>query len=1202
MMMAQQQQFGAQGAFAQQITNQSLGGPGVMGSIMNMGVGGPTPGMAGEHLAAGAASFGGNVVWPAASGAAGLMGGMGMLGAAGTLLDPFSTIFRAGSMGFSAAGVTGALGGAAVAALPYYAMGKAIDAYGGAFMGGIQQQAATNSTLRQNFQFHGGQGFMGRGFGQQQMGQIGGVMQQELQRNLMTSPQELNSLITGGAQAGMFQGVRDVQDFSRKFREMISTLKSITKELGGTMQEALQFVNAAKGAGIFSSADRARFAAGVRETSAVTGMSTAQVLAVSQQGAQITRAIGGVGRQGAMGAQLALRQVGGALQRGFINEEMLSEATGGLTGEDAIAQFSMNMMTKNARFARSRRGRFQTFALSNDEGTGVDMGAVTQFLGGDMSVRDITRGARQNVRSMGGIAAARNREGMLRGDMVEHLGAMGANALQFQSLLGDRIFDMSDERMQHILRRRGGLGQNEARIASAMARNAPQIIEESMQGAQLSRRQASYQQDITENRSIDAFMRHLSHGMSEGTGVTRVREMGRNFMTKFSSAFETQMNQLLGVADMSMSQGSREAINRITRGRGTTEDIGRISAIMGAGGRQQTDIFARGMLQTSMSVGDALQARGYNVSSRTSNQSVQSMLELESLASQGIVRGADASSLQRALGSGADGLQSRMQNQIAYARALGNETSAFDLFRNENGMNSRVSQAFMARRGMGGFGDINASNMGGGLGRGEESGLLGGIRRGATAGAQALAPIALPSMGMSLVAGGIIGGITGGIESLINGPQSARDRSINALTSGGASGARIRNRLAALGRREGGSGADSDPQAARQLAILTGGGGQSFGREDMAAVVNDRDVSQALIGLRSEDESVRRAAMSRLEGLGGQMSERHQNALASLRMNVDMQTQGGKRRVSANVIQAIGASGENQAIIRELNEFGRGVFRASMAEGISDATRTELMGIRGAVERTTAGVGNAQDVASINTGMQDTIRRLSTLPTNERNAEIQALSESGGDIGQQIAMGTAGRRRLGRQLGVEGYGRARGGSRTARATAASMLFGDVSGMEFQIGGRTVRGNDRSIRTLMRGGGSESQRDDMLTSLVGQLQEQGGLTRRQAEDQVATFRSVFNAGAGGDGGSRVTSREMDRLENAANIPAISRMRQEQERQRTERQQPPWEREKLSRLQTIADNTSRMIEAIQGINPSGETGAPNTSEPDGSSTHH
>ena len=102
------------------------------------------------------------------------MSGLGLLSAFSPVpMDPFSGALMGARFGVGGAAM-GAAGGA-IAGLPLFAATQAAQVYGGAFTGGMRDQAQLNSTLRNNFSFFGGQGPMGRGFGQQHTSSISGL-------------------------------------------------------------------------------------------------------------------------------------------------------------------------------------------------------------------------------------------------------------------------------------------------------------------------------------------------------------------------------------------------------------------------------------------------------------------------------------------------------------------------------------------------------------------------------------------------------------------------------------------------------------------------------------------------------------------------------------------------------------------------------------------------------------------------------------------------------------------------------------------------------------------------------------------------------------------------------------------------------------------------------------------------------------------
>jgi hypothetical protein len=179
--------------------------------------------------------------------------GLGMMG-----LDPLSLGLRAGMGAWgSGAGVWGA-GMAGMGVAGAAAGGLALAGYAGnQIMAGAQQQQQLNTALRGSFNFMNpmtGQ----QGFSSGQMGQIGGMMRHMTHEfgpaGEVTSMSELTKLASNMGSMGMGNGVRDVQEFNRKFREMVQTAKTMATELGTSLQEAQQMMASMKGSGIFKAA------------------------------------------------------------------------------------------------------------------------------------------------------------------------------------------------------------------------------------------------------------------------------------------------------------------------------------------------------------------------------------------------------------------------------------------------------------------------------------------------------------------------------------------------------------------------------------------------------------------------------------------------------------------------------------------------------------------------------------------------------------------------------------------------------------------------------------------------------------------------------------------------------------------------------------------------------------------------------------
>ncbi len=1052
-------------------------------------------GIYGEQLAARAGSFGRGMVGVGGAGLA-IAGGL-----TGMPLDPFSAALTAGRAGFSMAG--GGMGGlaagglaAGAAALPFFAATTAAGAYGGAFTGGMEQQAALNSTLRNNFQFMGGQGNFGRGFGQGQMGQIGGVVGGELRRNPFTTGGELNSLIGGGADAGMFTAVRDVQTFTQSFRRMLDTLKGVQKELGGTLTDALQFVRSAQQVGIHQTGQQHSFAAEVRSAEAVTGMDRNQLIALSAVGSQISRGYGGKGAQGAFGAVRVAQTLGSAVQGGVLSQEMLSEATGGLTGADALSAFASNMLQKSGAFSRRGMGRYSLFSLSNSDASGLDPEMLQRFMSGDISVGDVSRRAHGNVGKMG-RARAINQEGFLRGEVMEQ-GGMSAQIGMMRLLIGDRVLDKGDDLASLVMQRRFNMSKPESEVMMNLMRNQGRIAEEESLGRMTTGRQAAMAKDIRENRSLDGFMAHLEHGMADGLGITRMREVGRNFVTKLSGTVEKVMNNFLGIAGSGLSAGDERALNRMFVGRASNDDMSRISLAGASGIRGSVDansLFERSTAQemlhrlgmhTNLTAGESLERMGIGGlrGGNAGDRARQALADLR-LARAGIADGPNATALAAMEGSSGRTLSTISGASLA-AAGLGDPSRFHQLA----GGNALAREAFMARRGMTSrAGDISLVGVGGARGLFDSLGdspvesASDFFRGGNTAMMDRLAEAA--SHGTAEFS---IMGHRGTVRQRTSAGTVQRDLE---RLEGDAAGQR---RL--LGRR--------DVRAALMAEGIRGVKSSSmealFGSEEFQAR------AQRLLGSSGADLGDQLAS---LRSFGGTLKDEGQRtALDSVTMQIEesMRRNGGK--IGSDVSAALRAGITDPQKLKEIRSrrdemasnfsiMGRRVSGiGDMGGGISSLMEKAADSLRGDGDPREAITALRQHMASLD-------------PNSEEYRQIATKIASTGDSGGAFLSAVSQTRQFTRDITGGGRRGRRGADDTALGSLVGGSFSDLGMSVTGKGGREIRlRNASQAMQLLKGGGEMGNqvRSQLEQHLAGTLGDEGS-----AKDLVSRFTQMSEGG-------------------------------------------------------------------------------------------
>ncbi|WP_394831804.1 hypothetical protein LVJ94_35340 [Pendulispora rubella] len=566
----------------------------------------------GDALMGGLANRGSAVGGPLA------LGGLGLLG-----LDPMSLGLRAGFGAFAGgAGLGGAALAAGAVALPAAAALAATQYAGSQMMSGIQQQATLNSTLRSAFSFPNGYG--GQGFTRSDMTAVGSQLRQMSEHfgpaGEITSFRELTSLAGQMSQMGLAQGVRDVEDFSRRFRETISSLKQMASTLHTTLGEAMEFAASSKASGIFGMGRAASFATLARSATVSGGLGLSEVTSAAEIGSQIARSVGGLGRQGALGGVRTIGQIGTAEQIGVLSEEDIYNVTG-LTGAEGRQAYAASSLQRTAGFLRTGRGRRLLASIAGKDGT-LREDAVSELLSGGMSIGETMRLDRENLASIGRANFIRN-EGRLRGAALERLGGFlpGLQLMEWARSKGIDIHDM-DDRSMLFAGRQLGMGRDEVDQAIKMAQNMPRLIEEQRRSDQ----RDQYVQSLAQRRKSQG-LEGVGQRFDQAREVinSKLQKIGQDVFNSGSEAIDEFFNKLFDVYVQTYS-GDIDDAYRSVRSGGT---LGRDTASRAFG------IGGRGMNAYAASLGQGFRGAGAAAApdlARTLSQGTRGGI-LESLAS-----------------------------------------------------------------------------------------------------------------------------------------------------------------------------------------------------------------------------------------------------------------------------------------------------------------------------------------------------------------------------------------------------------------------------------------------------------------------------------------------------------------------------------------------------------------------------------------
>ena len=584
MIGGQQAMFGNFASYAQQISPYN---PGLAPTYANpmAGAGGgftppppPTASPMASTMGPSAMSGIASAVMPAAAGI-GMVGSMlpGKIGSAFEMLDPFTAGLKgasaatgigfgnagmlsragwsnfAGGLGRVASGGLGGIaragfagiGGAAAAAAPIMAIGAGVQYAGGQMVQGAQFGNQVFGDLQSQFRFVNPQARTGFGFSRQQSGSISDMLQDMGAKDMMTNAQELRRVMGGAMQMGLMKAVQDVKEFKSRFKKTVGALKEIAETMNTTLEGAMPFFNAARQSGFWTPQDIMRNASSARMTAQATGMSVSQVQQMQVQGAQMARSVGALGATGARGMAASLQMVGGAMRGGVISAPELAEATGGLTGTEAISSMAGDLQAATTRFAASRRGRWMLAALGSNNFKQLDRARLQQFAEGRLSIGQIGSMARRNISKQGAFNFVAN-ERDLRGDLLQQgpdvqLGLM-------RSVLGKHLYGTgakSEYITRRLMGRWFGIRGRKADVYARMAREAPDIMRENeSRTAQQMDAQERQREDVM-NRSWEGTKRKMSQWWDQNISAP-LKKLGDDMNRSIGDSWEKVTDRFWG--------------------------------------------------------------------------------------------------------------------------------------------------------------------------------------------------------------------------------------------------------------------------------------------------------------------------------------------------------------------------------------------------------------------------------------------------------------------------------------------------------------------------------------------------------------------------------------------------------------------------------------------------------------------------------
>lgn len=296
--------------------------------------------------------------------------------------------------------------------------------------------------------------------------------------------EDLSRILESGSQMGMFAGANTMENFKKKFKDLVDGVKSVTKVFQTTLEEGMKILKDFKGIGV-DPGKVPELAMMSDSIGRATGRTAQEVMGLGLQGAEIFR---GTGVQMSIGYQanvMNLASVRASRDAQLLSQEAIAQAG----GEEALAA---RMTASGLQFAQSSLGR--GFAAGFFGKGGFDQGAFREMMmGGKFDYNALALQATKNIGSPEALIAYQANQEKFLSQAGQQFGGMGLQMMQNTEALSRATFMVSSgatKNMQDALRfsfQEMGLSQPEIETRISSMKNAQGEFTARQAGADASR-------------------------------------------------------------------------------------------------------------------------------------------------------------------------------------------------------------------------------------------------------------------------------------------------------------------------------------------------------------------------------------------------------------------------------------------------------------------------------------------------------------------------------------------------------------------------------------------------------------------------------------------------------------------------------------------------------------------------------------------
>lgn len=301
----------------------------------------------------------------------------------------------------------------------------------------------------------------------------------------MMTMQDLTRVLKSSTEAGLFTGTASVDDFKKKFKDIVENVKVVATTLHQTLEEGVKTMQDLRSLGIDPSQARG-VVLNAESLGRAAGRSAGEMMNLGMQGGELFRGTGVSMQIGFQSNMMNAASIRAMRDAGLISQETIAQAG----GEDALSQrlTATSLGFSQSSFGRGVAGAY--FGGAGADASGFNQGSFEKMMHGGMNVDQMYGAVAQGFGTPGSIVKYEAHQTEIASEVGKAYGGQGQQlamlvaAMPHAKMLADTTGASVEDSLKNVLMKEMNVPEEAANTLIASIKGSQQIFESKQRSIQ----------------------------------------------------------------------------------------------------------------------------------------------------------------------------------------------------------------------------------------------------------------------------------------------------------------------------------------------------------------------------------------------------------------------------------------------------------------------------------------------------------------------------------------------------------------------------------------------------------------------------------------------------------------------------------------------------------------------------------------------